>query len=486
MKRKVKVATALSVFGAFLGCAQISPPSGPAQPQAARGTADKMPVKVAAGQPTPKGASGAEVLFSVGRYAHGAGQLEVAAQRYTQALEMDPTHVGALNAMAVIHAQADRTDAALQLFRRAMQLAPKAAHLHNNTGYALLRAGRLEEARAELKQARDLDPSSLQVAQNIELLPKEEGLRATALARAALEKAAGPEVSALQLVAVAQNVYELRMPAPPAAQQSAALPAAAPVPAVAAAAAPSVAALAQAPAAPAVQPVVVSAAPAAIAAVAAPVVVVQAPAAPKAPAAQVATVPVPVVQVAAAPAAQAAASPVAATPVAGVVPVTPAVAVAPAVPVAVVAKVAVPSVKAEPMVIRPVAMPAGLATAQTLRGVRLEVSNGVGITNLARRTADRLAPTGVITARLTNARPFRQAKTEIQFVAGQDLSAQALQARLPVTAITVAAGKLDRGVQIRLVLGRDAAGRAIAAWLDTEAVRLAAAPEPQGGGWALL
>ena len=49
MKRKVKVATALSVFGAFLGCAQISPPSGPAQPQAARGTADKMPVKVAAG-----------------------------------------------------------------------------------------------------------------------------------------------------------------------------------------------------------------------------------------------------------------------------------------------------------------------------------------------------------------------------------------------------------------------------------------------------
>ena len=470
MKRKVKVATALSVFGALLGCAQISPPAGPAQPQAARGTADKMPVKVAAGQPAPKGASGAEVLFSVGRYAHGAGQLEVAAQRYAQALEMDPTHVGALNAMAVIHAQADRTDAALQLFRRAMQLAPKAAHLHNNTGYALLRAGRLEEARAELKQARDLDPSSLQVAQNIELLAKEEGLRATALARAALEKAAGPEVSALQLVAVAQNVYELRMPAPQAASQLAALPAAVPVPAVA----------------PVPQPVVVSAAPAAIAAVAAPVVVVQAPAAPKAPAAQVATVPVPVVQVAAAPAAQAAASPVAATPVAGVVPVTPAVAVAPTVPVAVVAKVAVPSVKAEPMVIRPVAMPAGLATAQTLRGVRLEVSNGVGITNLARRTADRLAPTGVITARLTNARPFRQAKTEIQFVAGQDLSAQALQARLPVTAITVAAGKLDRGVQIRLVLGRDAAGRAIAAWLDTEAVRLAAAPEPQGGGWALL
>jgi hypothetical protein len=142
------------------------------------------------------------------------------------------------------------------------------------------------------------------------------------------------------------------------------------------------------------------------------------------------------------------------------------------------------AVKAE----RPAAAPVQPAAPQpfvdALRGVKLEVSNGVGITNLARRTADRLAPTGVITARLTNARPFRQAKTEIQFVAGQNLSAQALQARLPVTAKTVTAKSLERGVQIRLVLGHDVAGRAIAAWLDAEEQRLA--ESTQVGGWVLV
>ncbi len=400
MQRKVKAATALSVLGALLGCAQVIPSSGPAHPQATRGTPDRMPVKVAAAPAAPRGASGAEVLFSVGRYAHGAGQLDVAAQRYAQALEMDPAHVGALNAMAVIHAQADRTDEALRLFKRATQLAPKAVHIHNNTGYALLRAGRLDEARAALKQALDLDPSSLQTAQNLDLLAKEDRRRATASATSAQEKAGVAEVSGLQLVAVARNVYELRMPAPQSAPQSVA-PVAVAV------------AVAQAPATPAAQPVVVSPAVVAVAAVVAPMV-------------------------------------------------------------------------AEAMPTRQAGLTAAThgAAAHSLRGVRLEVSNGVGIANLARRTADWLAPTGVITARLTNARPFRQAKTEIQFVSGQDLSAQALQARLPVTAAAVAADKLDRGVQIRLVLGRDAAGRAIAAWLDTQEVRLAAAPQPRGGGWA--
>jgi hypothetical protein len=103
-----------------------------------------------------------------------------------------------------------------------------------------------------------------------------------------------------------------------------------------------------------------------------------------------------------------------------------------------------------------------------LHGVRLEVSNGVGIRRLARRTADRLATEGVTTARLTNARPYRQVRTEIQFVAGQSLAAQALQSRTPVATQAVATSRLNAGVQLRLVLGHDMAGRAIAAWLDAE------------------
>ncbi len=133
------------------------------------------------------------------------------------------------------------------------------------------------------------------------------------------------------------------------------------------------------------------------------------------------------------------------------------------------------------------------ASGDTLRGVRLEVANGVGITNLARRTADRLADTGVITARLTNVRPYRQVKTEIQFGAGQDALAKALQTRLPLATTTLAAARLHGGVQLRLVLGHDLTGRTIAAWLEERDAQTASGPfavstdvTPAisgGGGW---
>lgn len=119
-----------------------------------------------------------------------------------------------------------------------------------------------------------------------------------------------------------------------------------------------------------------------------------------------------------------------------------------------------------------------------LRGVRLEVSNGVGISRLARRTADRLATEGINTSRLTNALPYRQAKTEIQYVAGQALAAQALQSRLPVATATVAADRLQRGTHLRLVLGHDMAGQAITAWLEAEEKQQVATSTQGGWRWS--
>ena len=132
------------------------------------------------------------------------------------------------------------------------------------------------------------------------------------------------------------------------------------------------------------------------------------------------------------------------------------------------------SVQAKPVI-------ASMSVSAELRGVRLEVSNGVGITRLARRTADRLATEGVVTARLTNAQPYQQAKTEIQFVTGQAQAAHALQTRLPVATLAVPANRLSAGVQVRLVLGHDLAGRAIAEWLD--AVDKPQVATSQQGGW---
>ena len=106
----------------------------------------------------------------------------------------------------------------------------------------------------------------------------------------------------------------------------------------------------------------------------------------------------------------------------------------------------------------------------SLQVVKIEISNGVGINLLARRTAMRLASSGVVTARLTNQPRFDQARTEIQFAAGQEGAASALSALLPAAVKWVASGNLARNIQIRLVLGRDFGDDKTALWLKPQAV----------------
>lgn len=118
-----------------------------------------------------------------------------------------------------------------------------------------------------------------------------------------------------------------------------------------------------------------------------------------------------------------------------------------------------------------------------IRGARLEVSNGVGISRLAKRTAVRLAASGVPTARVTNARPYRQARTQIEYLPGQMAAVKALVAQLPVPVEMVPVGQLHDRVNIRLVLGHDVAGQAIAAWIDSgSATRVAGRPAETGQG----
>jgi len=393
MKRKLHSVTTLSVFGALLGCAQIAPPSQPVQVGAVSSQSTGIPVKVASGQPAAKGASDAEGLFSFGRYAHGAGHLAQAARYYAQALELDPNHVGALNALAVIHAQSDRSDEALRLFNRALQLSPMTAYLHNNMGYALMRAGRMDEAGARLRAAQALDPGNQRTAENIALLEKEISRSNLLEVRLASEPVKATGAPDAQLVAISPNVFELRLTSAPSASSV------------------GVAAAATGEALPLVARKGANAG------------------------GHMAT------------------------------------------------RGAAPSVGGQSVAGMASGSPIGIEAVSSLKGVRLEVSNGAGVAHLARRTADRLAPTGVVTARLTNARPYRQVRTEIQYLAGQEVSAQALQARLPVKTSAVASNGLHRGVQIRLVLGHDVAGKAVASWLDSEAGRMAQL-QPMGG-WLL-
>lgn len=375
MNRKITAAASLSMFGLLLGCAQFAPPAGPAAAPATSGALTRaLPVRVAAAADVTPAMPVPEAWYASGRSAHGAGQLALASGHYEKVLALDADHVGALNALAVVHAQLDRTDEAFRLFARARQLAPDAAHIHNNAGYALMRAGRLEEAEPALKLALALDPQSVPTRQNLELLARAQAERGPVDRAVQLPEAAQPSLptpAAPRLVQVGPQVYSLELPAATAAAQAKPEPA--------------------------------------------------------------------------------------------------------------IAMSADRSEVHKPGGGLPGAAGAGAGTAESgLAGIRLEVSNGAGIARLARRTAERLALASVPTARLTNALPYQQARTEIQFARGQEAAAQALQSRLPLAARVVASGQMPAGMQLRLVLGHDASSQAIAAWLDAPPAQETAAAGQAG------
>lgn len=295
----------------------------------------------------------ADSLFILGRAAHGEQKWALAQERYEKVLQFQPRHVGALNALAVIHAQAGMAQAALEHFRAALAVDPDAAHVHNNLGYTLLHLGRTEEAREELELALRLTPDSATVRRNLDLL-RQQPLAAAVPPTPAPQQA--QTAGAPELEQVSPSVFALR-----------------------------------------------------------------------------------------------------AWPTREV---------------------------AQPKVVATEAVVALPGNSNALRGLRVEVSNGVGIRHLARDTASRLASYGVVTARLTNQANYRHSRTQIQFGAGHAAGAAALSATLPVAVQTAQGAGLGGPVQVRLILGHDVAGKAVAAWLDTARVQQLARMDPGAWRWS--
>ncbi len=361
---QMKVLASMSILGSFMGCSSTQPAAPAIQSAVLNRSA--MPVKVEPASNAAADITQPEALYVMGRAAHGSGQMAKAIELYERVLLVDPDHAGALNALGVVLAQEGQTDDALALLVRASKQNPGAAHIHNNIGYALLKADRLDEAQVALKMARDLEPPSLKLLQNMALLAEAQALRGSRL-----QAEAGPvddvsqDSEGPQLLAVAPNVFELRPMSPQA--------------------------------------------------------------------------------------------------------IEAAVAVDHQEPGYKLTLSHRLTMHSEPFAIW-----------TDIKGVRLEVSNGAGISRLARRTADRLADVGVATARLTNARHFQHERTQVQYLAGQEGAMQALMARLPLMVDAVQVDSLDARIHLRLVLGHDVAGRALAAWSQTgDSALFAAHPVPE-------
>jgi hypothetical protein len=88
---------------------------------------------------------------------------------------------------------------------------------------------------------------------------------------------------------------------------------------------------------------------------------------------------------------------------------------------------------------------------------RIEVSNGNGVTGMAKKVAGYLDGRGYSGARLTNQKPFRVLSSQVQYRVGYREQAQSLVAALPGYVTLVQAGHLRGDISIRVVLGKDLA-----------------------------
>ena len=358
-----------------------------------------------------------DAWYQLGRYYQGQRRWTDAENAFRRVLGLDASHAEAHNALGAVLAARGFLAHAETEFLAASRLAPKSAHIRGNLGRIQLLQGRTGEALLTLEDALRLDPVNLTVRANLD--------RAMAAHNPVSQPAA----------VVAESQGEGRgggvdrtsplthgSPAAP-------IPEVVPVPSTIAGLAsiatlPSVA-LITSPVPDRNQVVVLTAVPASD---------------PRSSIQQVAVMP----------SSDDVSSVTALSP--GVVGVVPLSASLP--PVA--RPDPVPLAKTVP---EPVLLPEASTDMQKTRPaaqqVRLEVSNGNGVTGMARRVRQSLSVQGYGGIRVTNQLPYRQQVTAIQYRVGFENQAHALGSQFPLQEKVVYQARLDVRADVRIVLGRD-------------------------------
>lgn len=91
------------------------------------------------------------------------------------------------------------------------------------------------------------------------------------------------------------------------------------------------------------------------------------------------------------------------------------------------------------------------------RLLRVAIANGNGVPGMALQVRRLLARRGVVVDSLSNERPYRQQRTEIQYPSGREKEARALNQALKGCAVLVSLPQALTRPNLRLVLGKDAA-----------------------------
>lgn len=101
-----------------------------------------------------------DAYYQLGRYYQGQNRYEQAILAYQKALALDGNFAEARNGLGVIYSAQARMAEAIEQFRLAVELAPAVAHIHNNLGYAQYLGGAYAEAAQTLEHAVRLDPAN--------------------------------------------------------------------------------------------------------------------------------------------------------------------------------------------------------------------------------------------------------------------------------------------------------------------------------------
>ncbi|WP_147376941.1 LytR C-terminal domain-containing protein [Noviherbaspirillum saxi] len=198
MRATLKIIAGACAAGALCGCASNQSPTA---------------LKIVPTMQVKHSYETADAHYRLGRYFHGAQRWEEARKSYQQVLVLEPGHVKARNALAVLYAEHGDYEKAIPLLREQIQATPDAGHLFSNLGHTYYLNGEFELARISLEKAIALDPKNSRAWHNLgnvlEKLGGTERAR-TAFAQAKVAALGMPPLPAEQLAAAQAGDHSRR------------------------------------------------------------------------------------------------------------------------------------------------------------------------------------------------------------------------------------------------------------------------------------
>jgi len=132
------------------------------------------------------GTINAASYYQLARYYHGQKRYDMAEAAYRKSISLDGNQVEALIALGSLYAERGDLERSVQQFERALAIAPDAAHLNNNLGFAYVLQGHMNKAYVAIRKALAIDPTLERGWANLERIARAQSdahLAAVARAR---------------------------------------------------------------------------------------------------------------------------------------------------------------------------------------------------------------------------------------------------------------------------------------------------------------